>query len=211
MVHLPRTMHQSCHKSPCNSRKDQYAHASLIAMPTAQVATSTCDLTPTTLSPPTIQTGHGWWCQLMGRWVSWPIKGGLATSIFWKSGTVCWPRSLLNPDELTLLKLPHSVGQPIWSSIQWTINPCSMGWLKSFKQCRSALAKTWLGSVEIIPWVVDHCQPECRWDRLKSSLFTKLPPFNITCIFFLWSPARVLHGPGLAPWILPVIFAKTVH
>ena len=114
--------------------------------------TSTCDLTPTTLSPPTIQTGHGWWCQLMGRWVSWPIKGGSATSIFWKSGTVRRPRSLLNPDELTLLKLPHSVGQPIWSSIQWTINPRSMDRLKSFKQCRSALAKAWPGSVEIIPW-----------------------------------------------------------
>ena len=112
----------------------------------------------------------------MGRWVSWPIKGGSATSIFWKSGTVHRPRSLLNPDELTLLKLPHSVGQPIWWSIQWTIiNPCSMDRLKSFKQCRSALAKAWLGSVEIIPWVVDHCQPECRWDQLNFPLFTKLP------------------------------------
>ena len=176
-------------------------------------STSTCDLTPTTLSPLTIQTGHGWWCQLMGRWVSWPIKGGSATSIFWKSGTVRQPRSLLNPDELTLLKLPHSVGQPIWSSIQWSINPCSMSRLKSFKQCRSALAKTWPGSVEIIPWVGDHIVSPSADET--SSIFpfslNCLHPFNITCIFFLWSPARVLHGPGLAPWILPVIFAKTVH
>ena len=175
--------------------------------------TSTCDFTPTTLSPPTIQTGHGWWCQLMGRWVSWPIKGGSATSIFWKSGTVRRPRSLLNPDELTLLKLPHSVGQPIWSSIQWTINPRSMDRLKSFKTmqispCQSMAGVSWnytLGS-----WIIVSPSADKTGSIFPFSL-NCLHPFNITCIFFLWSPAQVLHGPGLAPWILPVIFAKTVH
>ena len=27
---------------------------------------------PPTLSAPIIQRGHGWWCLLIGRWVSWP-------------------------------------------------------------------------------------------------------------------------------------------
>ena len=153
------------------------------------------------------------WCLLMGRWVSWPIKGGLATSIFWRSGTVHQLRSLLNPDELTLLKLPHSVCQPIWLSIEWTINPCTMGRLKSFGSptMRSAsLATTWLGPVSwnYTPGHGSHCQPKRKWDQLNFSLFTKLPfhPFNITCISFLCSPAWALHGTGLAPWILPVIF-----
>ena len=132
-------------------------------------STSTCDLTPTTLSPPTIQTGHGWWCQLMGWWVSWPIKGGLATSIFWKSGTVHRPRSLLNPDELTLLKLPHSVGQPIWSSIQWTINlllaeelldPQTM-WISP--TCQNMAGVSW----NYTPGRGSHCKPKHRWDWLN--------------------------------------------
>ena len=34
--------------------------------------TSIGDLAPTTLSSLTIQTGHGWWCLLMGQWIRWP-------------------------------------------------------------------------------------------------------------------------------------------
>ena len=152
----------------------------------------------------------------MGQWVSWPIKGGSATSIFWKSGTVHWPRSLLNPDELTLLKLPHSVGQPIWSSIQWTIHPCTMGRLKSFGSPNNAdqphLPKHDQGQLKLYPgsWITLSA-----WAQMRPAQFF---PFHETAFiysifpafFFLWSPAQVLHGLAL-PLEYSVIVAKTVH
>ena len=152
----------------------------------------------------------------MSQWVSWPIKGGSATSIFLRSGTVHQPRSLLNPDELTMLnchivwvnqsdcQLSGQLIHVLW--VSWrALDP---------PQCGSAPAKTWLGPVS---WNYtlghgSHCLPEHRWDQHKFSLVTKLPfsPIQYYLHFFPMISSLGITWPGLVPWILPVIFQAIV-
>ena len=73
------------------------------------------------------------------------------------------------------------------------------------QQCGSApLAKTWLGPVSwnYTPGCGSHYQPECRWDQLKFSLFTKLPYSSIQCYLHFFP---MISSLGIAwPWPCPL-------